>query len=175
MTSISGTWAQKKSRHCISDVPLPFPRSTFIQTHLVTTTLFFTTKSHLGDCYICIPASTSDMSDDELMNVITVGGNPVSAFLSWRLQATNACDVTLVWKTGYEHVSQYGISFKYAQRFLRPTSVLPRPHMLIALRTGLPSLATRDSSLDMVCTVFSTSPSPSCPVSPPHSLPRISY
>jgi hypothetical protein len=53
------------------------------------------------------------MSDDELMNVVTVGGNPISAFLSWRLQATNACDVTLVWKTGYEHVSQYGISFKY--------------------------------------------------------------
>lgn len=48
------------------------------------------------------------------MNVVIVGGNPVSAFLSWRLQATNACDVTLVWKTGYEHVSQYGISFKYA-------------------------------------------------------------
>ena len=53
------------------------------------------------------------MSDYELMNVVTVGGNPVSAFLSWRLQATNACDVTLVWKTGFEHVSQYGISFKY--------------------------------------------------------------
>ncbi|KAG7291653.1 hypothetical protein NEMBOFW57_001672 [Staphylotrichum longicolle] len=52
------------------------------------------------------------MSDYELMNVVTVGGNPVSAFLSWRLQATNACDVTLVWKTGFEHVSQYGISFK---------------------------------------------------------------
>jgi hypothetical protein len=52
------------------------------------------------------------MSDCELMNVVTVGGNPVSAFLSWRLQATNACDVTLVWKTGFEHVSQYGISFK---------------------------------------------------------------
>lgn len=47
------------------------------------------------------------------MNVVTVGGNPISAFLSWRLQATNACDVTLVWKSGFEHVSQYGISFKY--------------------------------------------------------------
>src|ERR1700712_1171397 len=46
-------------------------------------------------------------------NVCVVGGNAVSAFLSWRLQATNACDVTLVWKTGFEHVSQYGISFKY--------------------------------------------------------------
>lgn len=53
------------------------------------------------------------MADDELMKVLAVGGNAVSAFLSWRLQATNACDVTLVWKTGFEHVSQYGISFKY--------------------------------------------------------------
>ena len=52
------------------------------------------------------------MADSELMAVCLVGGNPVSAFLSWRLQATNACDVTLVWKSGYEHVSQYGISFK---------------------------------------------------------------
>ena len=52
------------------------------------------------------------MGDSELMNICLVGGNPVSAFLSWRLQATNACDVTLVWKSGYEHVSQYGISFK---------------------------------------------------------------
>jgi hypothetical protein len=50
--------------------------------------------------------------NDELMQICSVGGNPVSAFLSWRLQATNACDVTLVWKSGYEHVSQYGISFK---------------------------------------------------------------
>lgn len=46
------------------------------------------------------------------MNVVTVGGNAVSAFLSWRLQATNACDVTLVWKSGFDHVAQYGISFK---------------------------------------------------------------
>lgn len=53
------------------------------------------------------------MDDLELMRVITVGGNAVSAFLSWRLQATNACDVTLVWKSGYDHVAQYGISFKY--------------------------------------------------------------
>lgn len=57
------------------------------------------------------------------MNVVTVGGNPVSAFLSWRLQATNACDVTLVWKTGYEHVSQYGISFKYAPLPPNPSGV----------------------------------------------------
>jgi hypothetical protein len=44
--------------------------------------------------------------------VCAVGGNAVSAFLSWRLSATNACDVTLVWKSGYDVVSQYGISFK---------------------------------------------------------------
>lgn len=50
----------------------------------------------------------------ELMRVCTVGGNAVSAFLSWRLQATNACDVTLVWKSGFEAVSQYGISFRSA-------------------------------------------------------------
>jgi hypothetical protein len=47
-----------------------------------------------------------------------VGGNAVSAFLSWRLQATNACDVTLVWKSGYETVAQYGITFRYASLVL---------------------------------------------------------
>jgi ketopantoate reductase len=65
------------------------------------------------------------MSDCELMNVVTVGGNSVSAFLSWRLQATNACDITLVWKTGFDHVSQYGISFKYA-----PPRACPDPTSL---------------------------------------------
>ena len=44
--------------------------------------------------------------------VLAVGGNAVSAFLSWRLSATNACDVTLVWKSGFENVHQYGISFR---------------------------------------------------------------
>jgi hypothetical protein len=44
---------------------------------------------------------------------VVVGGNGVSAFLSWRLSATNACDVTLVWKSGFEPVHQYGISFRY--------------------------------------------------------------
>ncbi|EEP81125.1 conserved hypothetical protein [Uncinocarpus reesii 1704] len=46
------------------------------------------------------------------LRVLSVGGNAISAFLAWRLQATNACDVTLVWKQNYDHVSQYGISFK---------------------------------------------------------------
>ncbi|KAI9721310.1 MAG: hypothetical protein M1812_002472 [Candelaria pacifica] len=46
------------------------------------------------------------------LRILSVGGNAVSAFLSWRLQATNACDVTLVWKSGFDTVSQYGISFQ---------------------------------------------------------------
>jgi hypothetical protein len=52
------------------------------------------------------------MKKPELRRVCIVGGNAVSAFLSWRLQATNACDVTLVWKANYQQVAQYGISFK---------------------------------------------------------------
>jgi hypothetical protein len=46
-------------------------------------------------------------------NTCTVGGNAVSAFLSWRLQATQASDVTLVWKSQFDSVAQYGISMKY--------------------------------------------------------------
>lgn len=48
-----------------------------------------------------------------LTNCCSVGSNAVSAFLSWRLQATTSCDVTLVWKANYEAVAQYGVSFKY--------------------------------------------------------------
>lgn len=55
------------------------------------------------------------MDEEDLMRVCVVGGNAVSAFLSWRLQATNACDVTLVWKSGFDAVHQYGISFRYIQ------------------------------------------------------------
>ncbi|KAK9776332.1 putative Ketopantoate reductase PanE/ApbA-domain-containing protein [Seiridium cardinale] len=70
------------------------------------------------------------MADVELIRVCTVGGNAVSAFLSWRLQATNACDVTLVWKTGFDAVHQYGISFKSAsfgnERF-KPRHVVRAP------------------------------------------------
>lgn len=53
------------------------------------------------------------MTDNQLtQSACVVGGNAVSAFLSWRLSATNACDVTLVWKSGFDAVSQYGISFR---------------------------------------------------------------
>lgn len=52
------------------------------------------------------------------LTLASVGGNAVSAFLSWRLQATNACDVTLVWKSGFDNVAQYGISFRYEHGLL---------------------------------------------------------
>ncbi|MCJ1311537.1 hypothetical protein MMC25_005210 [Agyrium rufum] len=61
---------------------------------------------------------------------LIVGGNAVSAFLSWRLQATNACDVTLVWKSGFESVSQYGITFKsklFGNERFKPRHVVRTP------------------------------------------------
>lgn len=76
---------------------------------------FFSLASGTGARASCRTrfAMAEENTSSELMSVCSVGGNPVSAFLSWRLQATNACDVTLVWKSGYDHVAQYGISFKY--------------------------------------------------------------
>ncbi|KAG8629154.1 hypothetical protein KVT40_003019 [Elsinoe batatas] len=66
------------------------------------------------------------------LKILSVGGNAVSAFLSWRLSATNACDVTLVWKSGYETVAQYGITFKSSNKALgqerfKPRSVVRTP------------------------------------------------
>ncbi|KAJ9666731.1 hypothetical protein H2201_003135 [Coniosporium apollinis] len=64
------------------------------------------------------------------LRILSVGGNAVSAFLSWRLQATQACDVTLVWKSGYENVAQYGISFKsmlFGNERFKPHSVVKTP------------------------------------------------
>ena len=68
---------------------------------------------------LCFPYVQGMASTEEpllvalpMLKNFVVGGNATSAFLSWRLQATNACDVTLVWKSGYDAVSQYGISFK---------------------------------------------------------------
>ncbi|KAL6721885.1 hypothetical protein ACLMJK_000990 [Lecanora helva] len=64
------------------------------------------------------------------LRILSVGGNSTSAFLSWRLQATNACDVTLVWKSGYEAVSQYGISFKsklFGNERFKPRHVIRSP------------------------------------------------
>ncbi|KAI9711029.1 MAG: hypothetical protein M1820_002467 [Bogoriella megaspora] len=64
------------------------------------------------------------------LRILSVGGNAVSAFLSWRLQATNACDVTLVWKSGFESVAQYGISFKskiFGNERFKPRQVVRTP------------------------------------------------
>ncbi|KAL2136066.1 hypothetical protein VTI74DRAFT_5646 [Chaetomium olivicolor] len=73
------------------------------------------------------------------LKILSVGGNPVSAFLSWRLQATNACDVTLVWKTGFEHVSQYGITFKspiFGNERFKPRHVVRTPEEAASRREG---------------------------------------
>ncbi|OTB02911.1 hypothetical protein M426DRAFT_61482 [Hypoxylon sp. CI-4A] len=73
------------------------------------------------------------------LKILSVGGNAVSAFLSWRLQATNACDVTLVWKSGFEAVHQYGISFKSAsfgnERF-KPRRVVRTPEEAAQSKEG---------------------------------------
>jgi len=87
----------------------------------------------------------------ELRRYCIVGGNAVSAFLSWRLQATNACDVTLVWKANFQAVAQYGISFKYVD------TVLDRAQRdLLLSRAGPNGLGMSDSYLVMV----DKSPSP---------------
>ncbi|KAJ0424323.1 ketopantoate reductase PanE/ApbA-domain-containing protein [Aspergillus carlsbadensis] len=59
-----------------------------------------------------------------------VGSNGISAFLSWRLQATTSCDVTLVWKSGFESVSQYGVSMKsktFGTERFKPRHVVRTP------------------------------------------------
>ncbi|EME87630.1 uncharacterized protein MYCFIDRAFT_85763 [Pseudocercospora fijiensis CIRAD86] len=64
------------------------------------------------------------------LRILSVGGNAVSAFLSWRLSATQACDVTLVWKNGFEQVHQYGISFrsdKFGNERFKPRHVVRSP------------------------------------------------
>ncbi|RPB13103.1 hypothetical protein P167DRAFT_553156 [Morchella conica CCBAS932] len=73
------------------------------------------------------------------LRILSVGGNSVSAFLSWRLQATNACDVTLVWKSGHDTVSQYGISFKsgkFGNERFKPHSVVRSPEEAAAIPGG---------------------------------------
>ncbi|KAL1304703.1 hypothetical protein AAFC00_003652 [Neodothiora populina] len=64
------------------------------------------------------------------LRILSVGGNAVSAFLSWRLSATNACDVTLVWKNGFDAVAQYGLSFKsttFGNERFKPRQVVKSP------------------------------------------------
>ncbi|KAJ8097544.1 ketopantoate reductase PanE/ApbA C terminal-domain-containing protein [Lipomyces tetrasporus] len=69
----------------------------------------------------------SSAADSSRLKVLSVGSNPISAFLSWRLTASNATDVSLVWKSQYDIVYNYGVSFKSdqlgTQRF-RPYQVV---------------------------------------------------
>jgi hypothetical protein len=92
----------------------------------------------------CASIAMVEMETSLLMNVCVVGGNAVSAFLSWRLQATNACDVTLVWKSGFDAVSQYGITFKYVIAIWLIKSF---PNYLADQHPS----AMNDSNLDTVC------------------------
>ncbi|CAG8983311.1 hypothetical protein HYALB_00007439 [Hymenoscyphus albidus] len=76
---------------------------------------------------------------DDLIRFCVVGGNAVSAFLSWRLQATNACDVTLVWKSGFDAVYQYGISFKsssFGNERFKPRHVVRAPEDAAGSKEG---------------------------------------
>ncbi|KZF20880.1 hypothetical protein L228DRAFT_278953 [Xylona heveae TC161] len=73
------------------------------------------------------------------LRILSVGGNSVSAFLSWRLQATNACDVTLVWKSGFDAVAQYGITFKsklFGNERFKPHQVVRSPEEASTTQKG---------------------------------------
>lgn len=80
------------------------------------------------------------------LRILSVGGNAVSAFLSWRLSATNACDVTLVWKSGFDAVAQYGISFKSSNKALGQERFKPRQ----VVRTPEEAAGTSKAPFDYV-------------------------
>ncbi|KAA8643421.1 ketopantoate reductase family protein [Aspergillus tanneri] len=70
------------------------------------------------------------MAPPPRLRILSVGSNAISAFLSWRLQATTSCDVTLVWKSGFEAVAQYGVSFRskaFGNERFRPRHVVRTP------------------------------------------------
>ncbi|KAJ5612195.1 hypothetical protein N7510_005389 [Penicillium lagena] len=83
------------------------------------------------------------MAPPPRLRILSVGGNAISAFLSWRLQATTSCDVTLVWKSGFEAVSQYGVSFKskaFGNERFKPRHVVRTPE----------EAASRENAFDYV-------------------------
>ncbi|KAK9384884.1 ketopantoate reductase PanE/ApbA C terminal-domain-containing protein [Lipomyces mesembrius] len=57
----------------------------------------------------------SSAADSSKLKVLSIGSNPTCAFLSWRLTASNATDVSLVWKSQFDIVYNYGVSFKSDQ------------------------------------------------------------
>lgn len=44
--------------------------------------------------------------------LMIVGSNAVSAFYSWRLASSKACEVTVVWRRNWQAVQEYGIAFQ---------------------------------------------------------------
>ncbi|KAL4917744.1 ketopantoate reductase PanE/ApbA-domain-containing protein [Aspergillus aurantiobrunneus] len=83
------------------------------------------------------------MAPPPRLRILSVGSNGISAFLSWRLQATTSCDVTLVWKSGFESVSQYGVSMKsklFGIERYKPRHVVRSPE----------DAASRESAFDYV-------------------------
>lgn len=70
------------------------------------------------------------MAPSPRLRILSVGSNAISAFISWRLQATTSCDVTLVWKSNFDPVSQYGVSFKskaFGNERFKPRHVVRAP------------------------------------------------
>ncbi|KAL4936733.1 hypothetical protein BDV06DRAFT_204350 [Aspergillus oleicola] len=83
------------------------------------------------------------MAPPPRLRVLSVGSNGISAFLSWRLQATTSCDVTLVWKVGFESVSQYGVTMKsktFGTERFKPRHVVRSPE----------EAASRENAFDYV-------------------------
>ncbi|KAL4781559.1 ketopantoate reductase PanE/ApbA-domain-containing protein [Aspergillus varians] len=83
------------------------------------------------------------MAPPPRLRVLSVGSNGISAFLSWRLQATTSCDVTLVWKAGFESVSQYGVTMKskmFGTERFKPRHVVRSPE----------DAASRENTFDYV-------------------------
>lgn len=47
-----------------------------------------------------------------MLTNVPVGSNAVSAFYSWRLASSKACEVTVVWRRNWQAVQEYGIAFQ---------------------------------------------------------------
>ncbi|KAL4757979.1 ketopantoate reductase PanE/ApbA-domain-containing protein [Aspergillus foveolatus] len=83
------------------------------------------------------------MAPPPRLRILSVGSNGISAFLSWRLQATTSCDVTLVWKANFEAVSQYGVTMKskaFGTERFKPRHVVRSPE----------DAASRENAFDYV-------------------------
>ncbi|KAG4305129.1 hypothetical protein PORY_001299 [Pneumocystis oryctolagi] len=109
------------------------------------------------------------------LHILSVGSNSISAFFSWRLQSSNACKVTLVWRNHFDAISSYGISFKsniYGSERFRPYKIVqtieeakdphcPFDYIFVCIKT-LPDLHDIATIIEPVvtsshtCIVFNT-------------------